>query len=113
MDGQTNRRSRQPPAFLFATTQRNSLLRGFFAVQSPAAAAQLHVILMQVPRLFVALLLAACVFQIHAADDSWPPLPKGSLTITNLGPRPGVKNVKTDSSEVRRDGERVASITRA
>ena len=68
---------------------------------------------MKTAQLSLAFLLAASTFQVRAADDAWPPLPKSSLTITNLGPRPGVKTVKTDSSEVRRDGKRVASITRA
>lgn len=67
---------------------------------------------MKVANLCIALLLTASAFQTCAADDAWPLLPKSSLTITNLGPRPGVKSVKTDSSEVRRDGERIASITR-
>jgi len=60
----------------------------------------------------IALLLITCGLPLYAADDAWPSLPTNSLTITNLGPRPGVKSVKTDSSEVRRDGKRVASITR-
>lgn len=67
---------------------------------------------MEIAILSVAILVNACVLPIRAADDGWPPLPKSSLTITNLGPRPGVKSVKTDSFEVRRDGKRVASITR-
>ena len=58
------------------------------------------------------LLFGFCAFQAFAADNAWPPLPKSSLTITNLGPRPSVKNVKTNLTEVRRDGKRVASITR-
>jgi len=68
---------------------------------------------MKVADLFVAFVVTMCAFQMRAADDAWPPLPKSSLTITNLGPRPGVKSVKTDSSEIRRDGRRVASVTRA
>ncbi|MBL9171427.1 MAG: hypothetical protein JNN07_27085 [Verrucomicrobiales bacterium] len=67
---------------------------------------------MKIATLYIAFLLTTVAFRIHAANDAWPPLPKSSLTITNLGPRPGVKSVKTDSSEVRRDGKRVASITR-
>jgi outer membrane lipopolysaccharide assembly protein LptE/RlpB len=67
---------------------------------------------MKTAALCIALLLTACGLKLYAAGDAWPPLPKGSLTITNLGPRPGVKSVKTDSYEVRRDGKRVASITR-
>ena len=57
-------------------------------------------------------LLGLYVFQACAADDAWPTLPKSSLTITNLGPRSGVQSVKTDVTDVRRDGKRVASITR-
>jgi hypothetical protein len=68
---------------------------------------------MKIAELCLAFLLAASAIQVRAADDAWPPLPKSTLTITNLGPRPGVKSVKTDSSEVRRDGNRVASITKA
>jgi hypothetical protein len=56
-------------------------------------------------------LLAATIIYV-AGYDAWPSLPTSSLTITNLGARPGVKSVKTDSSEVRRDGKRIASITR-
>jgi hypothetical protein len=68
---------------------------------------------MKTATLYIAILLAGCVFQTRAADDSFLSLPKSSLTITNLGPRPAVKSVKTDSFEVRRDGQRVASITLA
>jgi hypothetical protein len=68
---------------------------------------------MKVAKLSVAFLMTIGALQMRAADDAWPALPKSSLTITNLGPRPGVKSVKTDSSEVRRSGKRVASITRA
>jgi hypothetical protein len=67
---------------------------------------------MKLIELFVAFVITTCAFQIRGADDAWPPLPKSSLTITNLGPRPGVKSAKTDSSEVRRAGQRIASITR-
>lgn len=63
-------------------------------------------------QLCVVFLLSACNFQTCAADDVWPPLPQSSLIITNLGPRPGVKSVKSELTEVRRDGKRVASITR-
>lgn len=58
------------------------------------------------------ILLNECSFQARASDHVWPPLPSDPLTITNLGPRVGVKSVRTDSSAAYRDGERVASITR-
>ena len=67
---------------------------------------------MRFAKVCLTFLVIVPALSLGAADDSWPPLPKGALTIKNLGPRPGVKNVKTKSVEVSRDGKRVASITK-
>ena len=65
---------------------------------------------MKTATLCIAVLLTGCVCHKRAAEDSWLSPPKGSLTITNLEPKPSAKSVKKDSFEVHRDGQRVAYV---